>query len=191
MKAPTSSPKLQLLLPHPVQARRLRWLLYGTLLAAAALLLLFLTAYLSAPTARLHALALLAGSLLLGWWGYTLTRRKLPEVTTILRNGMQRFFRTPLWLGLLSALPAVRLILLLALETDRSLPELLLAYRWLLGMLLALSLLLLLRRAIGNALDRVFFRRLQQQEQMFSLLLEEVKAAADLRRRRAKYDAPA
>lgn len=184
MTAPTSSPKLQLLLPHPVQARRLRRFLYGLLLATTTFALLLLTAYFyvrALTPAMVRWSVLLVGGLLVGSWGYRRGRRIWPELATRVRSLLQRFFRAAHGLSLLLALPVIRLVYLLALETERSLSELLLAHRWVLVLIGFLCLLLLLRTTAGNALDRLFFRRARQQEQLFLLLLEEINAAPDLR----------
>lgn len=184
MKAPTSSPRLQLLLPHPAQVRRLRWLLCGTLLAAAAFLLCLLLAYFWAgpqlPVVARWA-ALLASGWVLGWWGYILTRHELPHLTALVREWVQGVFRVPYWLGLLIVIPAIRLISLLALETDQALTDLLMRHSGLLVWLVVLSGLLFFRVPASNVVDRLCFRRLRTQEEQLALLLEEVKMARNLR----------
>ena len=146
MKAPPSSEKLRLLLPDPLHARRLRIILGAILVLAIAALLLLLT------PARFHLIRAAVGVslLLLLGGGVALFRFRSISFNPALRNLVARLV-SPAALCFFLALLVLRLLALLALDTDRSGQEILQAnWGWLaLSLILALGLFFKHASALG------------------------------------------
>ena len=175
MKAPPSSEKLQLLLPDPLHARRLRIILGAILVLAIAALLLLLT------PARFHPIRAAVGVslLLLLGGGVALFRFRSISFNPALRNLVAQLV-SPAALCFFLALLVLRLLALLALDTDRSGQEILQAnWGWLaLGLIMALGLLFQAR--LGAWVDSLFFPQVRKQEQLFADLLDSIKTSSDL-----------
>lgn len=181
MKAPTSSEKLRLLLPHPAHAHRVKWLLYGILIAIFVTPLLFVLSYFAihaAPlvTQRWRWRIIAVVLLLLGSCGYTMLRPRLPDCRVATRQVIRQLI-SPTGLCVLLAMPAIRLFYLLALETDQPLTELLLANWFLLALLVLLGFLLVFRGTIDTWVDGLFFRQQRRQREDFLALLEQLRSS--------------
>ncbi|MBS1809183.1 MAG: hypothetical protein JST84_13550 [Acidobacteria bacterium] len=180
MKAPSSSENLRLLLPDPQHSRRITRVLI-TIIAvafASALILLAVMGYIPWLTGHLPL-----------WRGATV----ITLVLLLLLLGLRYRFRSgvtlrriahrvlsQIGLGGLLALPILHLFAVLALDTEHSPQEILVANWPSLALVVLLTGCLSFQVRLSHWIDRRFFWEIRQREQLFLELLDAIKTSSDL-----------
>jgi hypothetical protein len=175
-----------LLVKEPDQHRRIKWIIYGSMVGISPSILYQLLRLL-APSSSLrpgaNAAALLYLSIMVSAFmtvaipiaiGYAVLKHRVFDIQIVVRRGLQHLFATQV-LRLILALPLAGLVWTIIVNRDLPLTAILTRNPLLLLLIAAAGLSLKFRRQLTRGIDRRFFREAYNQEQILLSLIEKIK----------------
>jgi len=173
------------LVKEPDQRRRIKWVIYGSIVGIVpgllnlALIFLFRLFSVNDSTANVIFVSSVIGNFMTVTIplsvGYAVLKHRAFDVNIVIRRGLQYLFARNA-LRLILALPIAGLLLAFIVNRDLPLTEILTRNPLLLALIAAAGLSLKFRRQLTRWIDRRFFREAYNQEQILLNLIEHIKA---------------
>jgi hypothetical protein len=175
-----------LLVKEPDQRRRIKWMIYGSILGILpAVLYMVLKLIFPSPglgpastEGTLRYLAFMIGNFMSVSVpiavGYAVLKHRVFDIQIVIRRGLQYLFAKQV-LRVILALPLAGLVLTIIVNRDLPLTAILTGNPILLVLIAAVGLSLKFRRQLTHWIDRRFFREAYSQEQILLNLIEKIK----------------
>lgn len=174
-----------LLVKEPDQRRRIKWMIYGSIVGILPSALFMVFRLISASTGRPSSSesAVVYLSFVIGNFmsvavpisvGYAVLKHRLFDVQIVIRRGLQYLFAKQV-LRVILALPLAAMILTIIINRDLPLTTILTGNPFLLVLIAAVGLSLKYRRQLTHWIDRRFFREAYSQEQILLNLIDKIK----------------
>jgi hypothetical protein len=174
-----------LLVKEPDQRRRIKWMIYGSILGILPSVLYMVFRLIFPGTGRpastegtVRYLSFVIGNFMSVAVpisvGYAVLKHRLFDVQIVIRRGLQYLFAKQV-LRVILALPLAALVWTIIVKRDLPLTVILTANPILLVLIAAVGLSLRFRRQLTQWIDRRFFREAYSQEQILLSLIEKIK----------------
>ena len=174
-----------LLVKEPDQRRRIKWMIYGSIVGILPSVLYMVFRLIFPGTGRpastegaVRYLSFVIGNFMSVAVpisvGYAVLRHRVFDIQIVIRRGLQYLFAKQV-LRVILALPLAALVLTIIVNRDLSLTAILTSNPILVVLIAAVGLSLKFRRQLMHWIDRRFFREAYSQEQILLNLIEKIK----------------